>query len=80
MTQDESEMSGADRLKYANIRVFTVKPEEVSKDWLPEALPNRKWGVEGVIVHYHNSHGKIYVVRHSDGSTGSYEPRELKLI
>jgi hypothetical protein len=59
--------------------VVTVQPETESTDWTGEALASRKWGVIGTIEHEHNSHGLCYRVRHSDGSVGYYEPRELRV-
>ena len=60
--------------------VTTVKPEQVSSDWLPEALASRQWGVQGRVVAHHDAHGLTYEVRHPDGSIGHYEPRELTLV
>jgi hypothetical protein len=58
-------------------RVETIKPARESNDWTAEALAARKWGVSGKIIKEHDSHGLCYDVRHEDGTTGCYEPREL---
>jgi len=59
-------------------RVKTVKPEVESKDWVPEALASRKWGITGMVVKCSDSHAVCYGVRHDDGSAGWYEARELE--
>jgi len=61
-------------------RVRTTKPARESSDWTIEALRERKWDVTGVIIEHSNSHGLIYKVRHDDGSTAWYEPRELHFV
>lgn len=57
--------------------VYTVKPQEESKDWSDEAKVSRKWGVFGLIINVHNAHGLTYEVRHADQTIGHYEPKEL---
>lgn len=59
-------------------KVVTVKPECESTDWLPEALNNRKWNMNGVIIKHSDSHGLIFQVQYSDGKTGWFEPGELR--
>ena len=61
-------------------KVKTVKPEEESKNWVPEALASRKWGVTGEVVKVNDEHGLCYGVRHDDGSAGWYEERELEIL
>lgn len=60
--------------------VRTVKPEKEANDWQPEALLARKWGVKGTIIKRSDRHGLIFEVRHEDGTTAWYEPRELQLV
>ena len=49
-------------------------------EWTQEALLGRKWGLKGVVVTHHDSHGLCYEVRHEDGSVGCYDPSELEVI
>lgn len=62
------------------IKVLTVCVDNQSNDWSPDALSGRKFGEEGEIIDFSNSHGTVYLVRHKDKSVGWYEPRELVLI
>ncbi len=62
------------------IYVQTIKPDIESNDWNKEVVSMRKWNVYGQIIKYHNSYGCCYDVLHEDGTIGSYEPRELRLI
>jgi len=39
-----------------------------------------QWGVLGQIIHYSNSHGLCFKVRHNDGSIAWYDPEELELL
>jgi len=57
--------------------VCTLDVEPKAKDWTPEALANRRFGVLGTIIAIHDSHGLCYDVLHQ-GSVGSYEPHELQ--
>ncbi len=59
--------------------VQTTEPNEaVLSDWTPEAIATRRWGVPGVIVDFHDSHGLSYEVEHThDNSVGHYDPSEL---
>ncbi len=59
-------------------KVETVKPKKESTDWDPMALQARRWGVSGHIVEKSDAHGEVFKVRHSDGGTAWYEPRELR--
>jgi hypothetical protein len=59
-------------------RVRTVKPEHISDDWQPGAHAKRRWGIDGVVVGYSDSHGLIYEVMYADRETGWFEPRELR--
>ena len=49
-------------------------------EWTKAAIANRKWGVKGVIVMHHDSHGLCYDVQHEDGTKGSYDPSELEIV
>lgn len=51
-----------------------------AEDWSKEAKVIRRWGVTGIIVEYHNSHGLIFGVSHNGfaDEIGYYEPRELE--
>ena len=47
--------------------------------WTDGAIQRRLWGVTGVIVDHHDSHGLCYDVKHDDDdSVGCYDPGELK--
>jgi len=39
-----------------------------------------KWGVEGVVLDHHDSHGLCYDVRHDDGSFCCYDPDEIEKL
>lgn len=59
-------------------RVLTRRCEGTAIGWTAEAYALRRWGVEGMVVNTHDSHGKVFAVQHdSDGSTGYYEAKEL---
>lgn len=61
-------------------RVETTEPNEsLRQEWLPDVWEKRQWGVAGTIVSDSNAHGVSYEVEHPDGSTGHYDPSELKL-
>lgn len=62
------------------MRVATVKPDVEASDWMPEARAARRWGVTGLVVGHHDSHGLVYVVEHDDGTRGCYERRELEVV
>jgi hypothetical protein len=52
-----------------------------SANWTRRARQARQWGVYGVVVQEHDSHGLCYDVWHGDGiPSGSYEPEELVVI
>lgn len=62
-------------------RVITTTENHNVNDWTDEARANRRWGVEGVVITHHDSHGLCYdVVHDDDGTTGSYDPTEIKVI
>lgn len=62
------------------VRVETVKPDVEASDWMPEALAARRWGVTGLVVGHHDSHGLVYEVEHDDGTRACYERRELEIV
>jgi hypothetical protein len=47
---------------------------------MPGARENVKWGVYGIIVRCHDSHGLCYKVQHDDGSVAPYNPEELEEV
>lgn len=61
-------------------RVKTIKATTADREWMPEALAARKWGVTGTITLHHDSHGLCYDVRHDDGTEGCYDPTEFEVI
>lgn len=61
-------------------RVRTVAIPDVANDWGEEAKVARRFGVLGTIVHYHDSHGLYYDVKHDDGTEGCYDSRELAVL
>ncbi len=61
-------------------RVRTTESKTKDTEWMPEARAARKWGVEGVIIMHHDSHGLCYDVLHDDGTNGSYEPTEFEVL
>ena len=62
------------------IRVRTTNKKTADKEWTPEGLISRKWGVTGTIIMHHDSHGLCYDVLHDDGTEGCYEPTEFQVI
>jgi hypothetical protein len=65
----------------AGTTVETTQPNMgLRKEWNDEAWEKRQWGVEGIVVTHHDSHGLSYEVRHSDGSIGFYDPSELTVV
>lgn len=62
-------------------RVKTTQPNmALREEWTQDAWERRKWDVQGNVVTRHNSHGLYYVVRHEDGTEGSYDPSELEIV
>jgi len=61
-------------------RVRTIPIPDGADDWTEEAKVVRRFGVFGTIVHYHDSHGLCYDVRHDDGIEGCYDSRELAVL
>ena len=60
------------------IKVLTDLSGPIAEDWTPEALIHRRHNAVGHIIHYHDSHGLCYEVKHEDGTVAAYEPQELK--
>ena len=61
--------------------VKTTQPNwDKCEEWTDEGWARRKWGVDGVILTHHDSHGLCYEVRHPDGTVGCYDPSELMVI
>lgn len=61
-------------------RVKTTSKKTSDKEWMPEALIARKWGVTGTIIMHHDSHGLCYDVQHDDGTEGCYDPNEFEVL
>ncbi len=60
------------------VQVRTTGPK--ADDYTADGEKNRRWGVTGIIMGHHDSHGLCYEVRHDDdGSVGCYDPDELEL-
>lgn len=61
--------------------VITKRTEIPTSDWTEEAIAARRFGVRGIVIQHHDSHGLCYKVRHEDDETiGCYEPEELEVI
>jgi len=58
----------------------TQNNEALRNEWNEEALTKRKWGLQGTILNYHDSHGLYYEVLHEDGIKGCYHPSELEVV
>jgi hypothetical protein len=71
------------------VEVRTLEPK--AYDYTDEGEKKRKWGVTGIIIAHHNSHGLCYDVKHhnshglcydvkhdDDNSVGTYDPDELE--
>lgn len=63
-----------------NPRVQVRTLESKADDYTSEGEKNRRWGITGVIVAHHDSHGLCYDVKHDDDdSIRTYDPDELEL-
>jgi hypothetical protein len=61
-------------------RVKTTEPNmTLRREWTDEGWASKKWGVEGVVIHHHDSHGLSYEVEH-DGTIGHYDPSEIQIL
>lgn len=61
--------------------VRTVAVPDPPTDWSDKFKRTRRFGVVGVVIHSHDSHGVCYEVRHEDDLTvGAYEPEELAVL
>lgn len=58
--------------------VRTKRPARESSDWAPGFRDNVRWDVDGEVTESSNAHGRIYKVRHADGTSDWYERRELQ--
>ena len=58
-------------------KITTTEANPEVDDWTEEALQSRQWGVRGVVLTHHDSHGLCYEVQHKDGSVGHYDPSEI---
>ena len=48
--------------------------------WSDPTRADAKWGVEGTIIAYSDSHGLVYEVQHDCGGKAWYEPGEVALV
>ncbi len=61
-------------------RIRTTAPNmDMRDEWTLAAWEKKRWGVGGVIVTHHDSHGLCYDVLHDDGTEASYDPSEFEL-
>ncbi len=58
----------------------TQEDAGVKDSWTEEGKKQRKWGIEGIVITHHDSHGLCYEVHHSDDTTGCYDPSELQVL
>jgi hypothetical protein len=56
----------------------TTENPSLRNEWTEEGKAKRKWGVQGIVIAHHDSHGLCYDVEHRDGSIGCYDPSELE--
>lgn len=57
-------------------KVVTTVANPKIDDW-NEGVERRQWGVKGVIINHHDSHGLCYDIQHGDGTVGCYDPTEF---
>lgn len=63
------------------VKVQTLLANEaMRKERTQEGWNSRQWGVEGTVIHHHDSHGLSYEVRHPDGTIGHYDPSEIEVL
>ena len=62
-------------------KVRTTQPNmALRKEWTDEGWESKEWGVQGVVIAHHDSHGLCYDVRHEHGTQGCYDPSELEIV
>jgi len=61
-------------------KVKTLQPQTPDREWTSQSLGQRKWGIDGVVIACHDSHGLCYDVRHADGTCGHYASAELETM
>ncbi len=54
--------------------------ESMIREWTAQGLADKRWGVTGMILRHHDSHGLCYDVQHDDGTFGCYDPSEFEVI
>lgn len=59
-------------------KVRTLQPTTLDGEW--NEPQTRQWGVEGVVLCHHDSHGLCYEVKHADGTIGAYDPDEIEVM
>lgn len=64
--------------------VVTVKSDNPSTDWTADAQAKRTFGIPGIVIGHHDSHGLCYEVAHfrsgaEEGASfiAAYDPDEL---
>jgi hypothetical protein len=67
-------------LSYGTLVRTTQEDPDTADSWTEEGKQARKWGVEGMVMSYRDSHGLCYRVRHRDGTTACYDPTELQVL
>ena len=61
--------------------VVTTEANDAVEGWTQEALDSRRWGIAGLVIAQHDSHGLSYEVQHGeDRSIGHYDPSELEVV
>ncbi len=60
--------------------VVTTQPNTALTGWTEAAISSRRWGILGLVINHHDSHGLSYEVKHvDDKSIGHYDPTELEI-
>lgn len=61
-------------------RVKTTQKDVEASRTYDEPREGLKWGIEGEVIDYSDSHGLCYLVVHQDGKTRWYESTELEVV
>ncbi len=81
VSEDKSPVSEECPRIPAGTKVRTTQANmELCKDFTREAWYDRKWGVFGIVIGHHDSHGLCYEVDYGDGTTGYHDPSEIEVI
>jgi len=57
-----------------------IDPNFVSNDWIEDERFERRHNAEGVVVKVSDAHGLCYKVKYDDGTTGWFDPWELRIV